>query len=153
MMRALWTQEVVDFHGRWHNVTHAGLNPLPVQRPIPVWIGGGSSNDPRMMDTVLRRIGRIADGWCPNISADESGKAVVARVQKYASEAGRDPAALELDGRLRTADKQPEDWADEAKVWEEMGASHISVETRKSGGDGVAHHIEAIRRFAEAVGV
>ena len=43
VMRALWTQEVVDFQGRWHNITHAGINPLPVQRPIPIWIGGGSS--------------------------------------------------------------------------------------------------------------
>ena len=46
VMRALWTEEVVDFHGRWHNVTHAGLNPLPVQRPIPVWLGGGSRATP-----------------------------------------------------------------------------------------------------------
>ena len=45
VMRALWTQEVVDYHGRWHDITHAGINPLPVQRPIPVWIGGGSSGD------------------------------------------------------------------------------------------------------------
>ena len=39
VMRALWTQDVVDFHGKWHNISHAGLNPLPVQRPIPVWLG------------------------------------------------------------------------------------------------------------------
>ena len=153
VLRALWTQDMVDFHGRWHNVTHAGLNPLPVQRPIPVWIGGGSSSDARMMDTVLRRIARIADGWCPNIGADDAGREIVDRLQKYAAEAGRNPAALELDGRLRTAEKQPEDWVDETKVWEEMGASHISIETRKSGFEGAARHIEAIRRFAEAVGV
>ena len=41
VMRALWTQEIVNFEGRWHKITDAGINPLPVQRPIPIWIGGG----------------------------------------------------------------------------------------------------------------
>jgi probable F420-dependent oxidoreductase len=36
VLRALWTQEVVSFEGRWHRITHAGLNPLPIQRPIPI---------------------------------------------------------------------------------------------------------------------
>jgi hypothetical protein len=43
VLRALWTREVVTFEGRWHKITDAGLNPLPVQRPIPIWIGGGIS--------------------------------------------------------------------------------------------------------------
>jgi probable F420-dependent oxidoreductase len=41
LLRRLWTEPVVDFTGRWHRVPEAGINPLPVQRPIPVWIGGG----------------------------------------------------------------------------------------------------------------
>jgi probable F420-dependent oxidoreductase len=40
VMRALWTQDVVNFEGRWHTIRHAGINPLPVQQPIPVWLGG-----------------------------------------------------------------------------------------------------------------
>lgn len=151
VLRALWTQEVVDFHGRWHNITHAGLNPLPVQRPIPIWLGGGSGSDPRQGEAVLRRIGRLADGWCPNIGPDAAGRATVAKVSRYAAEAGRDPAALGLDGRLRVADKQPEDWADEVSAWAELGATHLSVETRRAGLRGAREHIDAIRRFKEAV--
>src|SRR5712671_7790587 len=41
VLRALWTQEVVDFKGRWHRIDRAGINPPPVQRPIPLWMGGG----------------------------------------------------------------------------------------------------------------
>ncbi|HEY9325316.1 MAG TPA: LLM class F420-dependent oxidoreductase, partial [Candidatus Limnocylindria bacterium] len=41
VLRALWTQEVVDFKGRWHRIDRAGIDPLPVQRPIPIWMGGG----------------------------------------------------------------------------------------------------------------
>src|SRR5438132_14074176 len=55
VLRALWTQDVVDFHGQWHHITHAGLNPLPVQRPIPIWFGVGGSQNPQPPETVLRR--------------------------------------------------------------------------------------------------
>src|SRR3712207_5049701 len=58
VLRLLWTQEVVDFQGRWHTITAAGINPLPVRRPIPLWIGGTA-------EPVLRRIGRLGDGWFP----------------------------------------------------------------------------------------
>ena len=58
LLRMLWTQDVVDFTGRWHRVTHAGLKPLPVQRPIPVWFGAGRSSSPIPPESVLRRIGR-----------------------------------------------------------------------------------------------
>ena len=152
VLRALWTQEVVDFHGRWHNITHAGLNPLPVQRPIPIWLGGGGAGDSPLNEVVLRRIGRLADGWCPNFSPDEAGRALMDKVRGYAQQAGRDPAALGLDGRLRIAGKQPEEWMDEVKSWEEMGANYLSVETRKGGLSGADQHIDAIRRFKDAIG-
>src|SRR5262249_57584426 len=37
VMRLLWTQEVVDYRGTFHRISHAGLNPMPIQRPIPIW--------------------------------------------------------------------------------------------------------------------
>ncbi|HLE81312.1 MAG TPA: LLM class F420-dependent oxidoreductase, partial [Dehalococcoidia bacterium] len=52
VLRALWTQEVVTFEGKWHRITEAGINPLPVQRPIPIWMGGGA-------EPVLQRIARL----------------------------------------------------------------------------------------------
>ena len=152
VMRALWTQEVVDYHGRWHNITHAGINPLPVQRPIPVWIGGGSSADPKLSEVVLRRIAAIGDGWCPNITTDEAGKATIEKVHGFAREAGRDPSTLGLDGRIRISGLQPEEWLDEVKAWEDMGATHLSIETRRGGLKTAEEHIEAIRRFKEAIG-
>ena len=35
LMRRLWTEELVTTEGRWHGFAEAGINPLPVQRPIP----------------------------------------------------------------------------------------------------------------------
>ena len=151
VMRALWTQEVVDYHGRWHDITHAGINPLPIQRPIPVWIGGGSSADAKLSEVVLRRIAAIADGWCPNITNDDAGKATIEKVHGFAREAGRDPATLGLDGRIRVSGLQPEEWLDEVKAWEHMGATHLSIETRRGGMTTAEEHIEVIRRFKEVM--
>ncbi|MEE6178281.1 LLM class F420-dependent oxidoreductase [Mycobacterium sp. 050134] len=58
LMRKLWTERSVTFNGRYQSVTGAGLAPLPIQRPIPVWIGAGS-------DRAYERAGRLADGWFP----------------------------------------------------------------------------------------
>ena len=149
VMRALWTQEVVDYHGKWHNISHAGLNPLPVQRPIPVFLGAGSSATPTIAEPVLKRVARIADGWCPNFGPDERGRAYVEKVHGYMLEMGRDSDKLQLDGRLRTSGKQPEDWIDEAKAWEELGARYLSIENRQGGLKTAGEHIAAMRRFKD----
>ena len=58
LLRRLWTEQSVTFSGTFDRITGAGLAPMPVQRPIPVWFGGQS---PR----AYRRAGRLADGWFP----------------------------------------------------------------------------------------
>jgi probable F420-dependent oxidoreductase len=151
VMRALWTQEVVDFHGRWHDISHAGLNPLPVQRPIPIWLGVGGRQSPRPPDVVLRRVGRLADGWCPNIPTNEDGQAIVAQVHQYAREAGRDPSQIPLEGRVRIGGRPPEAWMKEVEAWQRLGATQFIAEAREGGLKFPDEHIAAMRQFKEAV--
>jgi probable F420-dependent oxidoreductase len=73
VMRALWTKELVTLGGRHHRISDAGLNPLPVQRPIPVWMGGES-------EVVQRRTARVADGWMPHFRPGAPAQAVVDRL-------------------------------------------------------------------------
>ena len=86
VMRKLWTQELVTFQGQWHTITDAGLNPLPVQRPIPIWFGGGD-------DRALRRLARLGDGWFPLLGPDDKCRAAIEKIHSYAREAGRDPGS------------------------------------------------------------
>ncbi len=152
LLRMLWTQDVVDFTGRWHRVTHAGINPLPVQRPIPVWFGAGRGSSPIPPEPVLRRIGRLADGWFPSFPPGEAGQGAIKQVQEYAREAGRDPASIGIEGRINIGpDTGPEDWITEVKAWEEMGASHLAVGVRGAGAISPDQHIEGIRKFHEAI--
>jgi alkanesulfonate monooxygenase SsuD/methylene tetrahydromethanopterin reductase-like flavin-dependent oxidoreductase (luciferase family) len=151
VMRALWTQEVVDFHGRWHHITHAGLNPLPVQRPIPIWLGVGGRQTPRPPDAVLRRVAHLADGWCPNIPMNEDGQAIVAQVHQYAREVGRDPSHLPLEGRVRIGGRSPEDWIKQVKAWQSLGATQFIAEAREGGLAFPDEHIAAMRQFKAVI--
>ena len=65
LMRRLWTQPLVTFEERFHQVRDAGIHPRP-ERPIPIWMGG-------MAQRVLERIGRLADGWSPRPRLRRSG--------------------------------------------------------------------------------
>ena len=152
LLRALWTQEVVNFKGRWNHVTDAGINPLPVQRPIPIWMGAGGRLSPVPPERVLRRVARLADGWFPQFSPDEAGRETITRVREYAREEGRDPSVIGMEARINIADGNPEFWVELAKAWEELGATHISVNTMRAGLESSEAHINAIRQFKEVVG-
>lgn len=145
LMRALWTDDVVDFHGRWHDVPRAGIRPLPVQRPIPVWFGGGKT------DGVLRRIARMGDGWFPQIAPDEEGRALVEKFRGFLAEAGREPGDVGIDARVGLRDGF-DAAVENLGAWEELGATHIAVNSLRIGFAGVDDHIDAIRRFKEALG-
>ncbi len=153
LLRALWTQEVVTFEGRWHRLVEAGINPLPVRRPIPIWMGGES-------DAALRRTARLADGWMAGgtlrtptarLARDPGGyPAMVARLREYAREAGRPPAAVGLERRINAADP-PREWARAAAEWRALGGTHLSVNTMRAGLGSAGAHIEAIRRIREVL--
>jgi probable F420-dependent oxidoreductase len=149
VMRALWTQEVVNFSGKWHRISHAGIKPLPVQRPIPIWLGVGSSVAPRPPEAALRRVARLADGWCPNLPLNKVGREVVDQVHQYAREAGRDPAALPLEGRVHIAGKNEDEWAKDVRAWRELGATSIIVEARGGGLSFPDQHLKAMQHFKE----
>jgi probable F420-dependent oxidoreductase len=145
VMRALWTQDVVSFKGRWHQITDAGLNPLPVQRPIPIWLGGRA-------EAVVRRVGRLADGWFPQFPPDNAGEETLNRMRQYAREAGRDPATIGIEGRISFAGGNPDTWAQAAEAWQKLGATHLSVNTMRAGLRSPDEHIKAIRQFKEVLG-
>ena len=144
LLRQLWTQEIVNFEGRYHRVTHAGINPLPVQQPIPVWFGGRAED-------LVQRVARIGDGWFPNFLPNDEGRDTIARLHSYAREAGRDPSAIGIEARVNVAGNTPDDWVEQAKAWEDIGATHLSVNTMNGGFTSVKDHIDAVRRVKEVV--
>ena len=151
VLRALWTQPVVDFRGEFHRISHAGLNPMPIQRPIPIWFGVGSRDHAVPPEAALRRIARLADGWSPNFAPDTQGGALVDRVHAYARGAGRDPATLPLEGRIRLALPGPDGWAKQVEAWKALGATSVIAESRGAGLGFPDGHLDVLRRFRATV--
>jgi probable F420-dependent oxidoreductase len=143
LLRRLWTEPVVSYKGRFHTVTAAGLNPLPVQQPIPIWLGG-------MAEPVLRRVGETADGWFPQFRPNgDTAHTMLEKVFGYARAAGRDPRSIGIEGRIEYADGGPDAWAEALTSWRALGASHVMLSTMRANLPDPRAHIDAIRRFAE----
>jgi probable F420-dependent oxidoreductase len=113
VMRKLWTQELVTFEGNWHKITDAGLNPLPIQRPIPIWFGGSD-------DRALRRLARLGDGWFPLLEPDDRCRAAIEKIHSYAREAGRDPGHIGIEGRITFPEGSAEAWAKNIDLWKNL---------------------------------
>ena len=152
VLRALWTEPVVTFRGRWHQISEAGLNPLPIQRPIPIWFGAGMPGGPAP-DVVLRRIGQLGDGWLPQHPPNDATGRDIERVRAYAKEAGRDPEAIGIEARLNLFQVPESDWRGFVDGWRALGATHLSVNTMRAGLGSPQAHLDALRRVADVLGV
>jgi probable F420-dependent oxidoreductase len=145
VMRLLWTREVVSYEGRYHRIDEAGINPLPVQRPIPVWMGARA-------DVGLRRTARVADGWFPLGPPDDRMREAVKRLRGYIEEAGRVPESVGIETRLDVGRVSPEEWMAQTEAWRLLGATHISVNTMNAGLSSPQEHVETIGRYKEVLG-
>jgi probable F420-dependent oxidoreductase len=146
LMRRLWTEPSVTHSGTHERVTGAGIAPLPVQRPIPVWIGAMSA-------PAYRRIGRYADGWFPQVAPGPQLDLARAIIEDAAREAGRDPRAIGMEGRVSFGAGGPEKLAEQAQRWRAAGASHLSVNTMGAGLGSVDGHLAALAPVAKALGL
>ena len=134
LLQALWTQDAVDFDGRWETVRGTGLKPLPVQRPIPIWIGARAEPAPR----IRRRIGRQADGWFV-LCSPEQFPAVKADIDAAAAAAGRNPAAIGMEAGVAVVGPREAEWRDRVRGWHAAGLTHLCLRTLGGGLEGDAH--------------
>lgn len=108
VMRALWTKELVAIDGRWHCIVDAGINPLPVQRPIPF--------------------------------------------REAARTVGRDASAIGPEGAIPFGSGDPPDsWRADLATWQSLGATHVTLQTRRDDLSSPAAHVVALRRMVAAL--
>jgi probable F420-dependent oxidoreductase len=152
VMQALWAEPHVTFKGRWHTIEDAGINPLPVNRRIPVWFGGN-------VQQTLERIARIGDGWIMN--AYPPGDAALAefdKLRRLTEQAGRDPARIGIEVWISSGAGSEADWREEARFWKRAGVTHLTLfnafarrHHTRIPGRSVGDHLAAMRRFHDAV--
>ena len=139
VMRRLWTEDLVTFKGRFHDLQDVNIVPPPIQRPIPIWFGGSS-------DAVIKRAARLGDGWMPIMAPDEQGEAKLAELHAHLKSFGRDPASFGLEGWLRMNEPNPDLWAKAVAGWRRLGAQMVMLYPmyRLPSFD---HQIDTLRRF------
>jgi probable F420-dependent oxidoreductase len=163
--RSLWTEPAPHFAGEWVSFAGILLEPKPAQRPHPpIWVGGESG-------PALRRAARLGDAWYPIGSNNRHlldtlprYRAGIARLHRFAAEAGRDPAEIALnyrvkrygealpergsDGERRLFSGSDADIAADFKALRELGVSAVDIDFERP--DAEASLVE-MRRFQEAV--
>jgi probable F420-dependent oxidoreductase len=149
VLRALWTDELASFDGEFHHIDRIGLNPMPVQRPIPIWMGSFVG---QLVEKVLERTGRLADGWMPQFPPGDELVAALDRLRGYAKAAGRDAASIGIECGVRIkAGDDPEKWIADAQSFQAIGATHLRVSSVGGGFAAPADHLAAWKVWYQAV--
>jgi probable F420-dependent oxidoreductase len=144
VLNALWTEPLVTFKGKWHTILDAGLNPMPVQRPIPVWFGGHA-------DAMLRRCAKWGAGWMPNFRTAEQAAPALAALGDYLAAAGRSRDGFGLEPRVGYGKGEVDTWRRVIDEWKGAGATHLTINTMGSGFATPDQHLRALRHFAETL--
>ena len=99
-MKSLWTEVESEYHGKYYDFPAVYSFPRPTQRPHPpVYLGGMARN-------VFRRVVEWGDGWMPNRVTPEDISAGRQKLNDLASDAGRDPASINISVFGQPADKE-----------------------------------------------
>ncbi len=142
ILRELWTQPLVRIEGEFDTIDDAGINPLPRQQPIPLWIGGTA-------DVVLQRAARLSDGWLAHAAPPEKMKEIVEKYWGFVEECGKGDTAG-LHTRLITERVPQEQWGDYVEGWKKLGATELAVYPH---GETLEDYLTHLRNFADQFGV
>jgi probable F420-dependent oxidoreductase len=144
LMRKLWQEPVITFEGKYHKVTAAGINPLPVQRPIPLWIGGSA-------EAALKRAAEVADGFFPQRPLEGGWSTTLEKMKAWREAAGKSWSSFGIEARINAGTGTPDDWRKTVEEWSALGATHFSVNTMNGGLVGPDQHIQRVREVKEAL--
>lgn len=139
VMRRLWQEPVLTYRGKWHTITEAGFKPMPIQQPVPVWIGG-------VTEIPVKRAARIGDGWFPMGVVDDTQRERLRMLRETAEQHGRSPDEIGIDARIDTFRTGEENWERNISLWRDAGATHLCVNTMNLGLD-VDGHVATLERF------
>ncbi|MGH7640613.1 MAG: LLM class F420-dependent oxidoreductase [Candidatus Dormibacteria bacterium] len=144
LLRRLWTEPSLSHAGPTEQVLGAGLAPLPLQRPIPIWFGAAS-------EMALRRAGRLGDGWFPQAQPGPALERAKGWVGAGALAAGSDRKEMGMEGRLGVGSETGPKLQELSAGWEAAGASHLAINTMGRGLSLVAEHLAVLERVAAAL--
>ena len=143
LMRKLWTEDSLNYEGRYHTIDRASINPRPTQ-PVPIWFGGSAP-------VLIERCARLGDGWMPLGGANDASKAILDQIRAQREATGRSMEGFGVQAQAQFANGTPERWRSHAQRWREMGATHMAIATHNAGPTDVDGHLARITEYRDAV--
>ncbi|MBI5347923.1 MAG: LLM class flavin-dependent oxidoreductase, partial [Chloroflexi bacterium] len=128
----------------WHDIRDAGLTPLPVQHPIPIWFGAN-------VDEAVKRAATLADGWLMNQRTPEDAKPRLEKLDQYLAESNRSRKDFGVEGRLPYGEGDKDDWRLKVEGWKSLGVTHLSFNAMGKGFNTAEAHLSAVKEFAGAI--
>jgi probable F420-dependent oxidoreductase len=144
LLQKLWTEPLVTFEGKYHRVPDAGLKPMPVQRPIPIWFGGHA-------DPVMERLAKYGAGWMPNTPTADEAQPILETLDGYLAQVGRTRDDIGIEPRLSLSREKPDRWDSFMAEWQAVGATHLTINTMGCGFETPEAHLRALEEFAQAM--
>ena len=157
-LRALWTQDIPEYSGRFYRFSGLRFSPKPWQKPYPPLLIGGSSEAARL------RVARVGDGWHTLRQTPRQFDEGRRHILELADAAGRNSAKLHFSLSLPMGftEKAPgaavedrtaltgtdEDMADTLRAYRAAGADEVVVSVSSAVID---ENIAAMTRFIERV--
>jgi probable F420-dependent oxidoreductase len=145
LLNLLWTQDVVEFSGTWDQVNEVGLNPLPIQRPIPIWIGAQSNP----VNSVIQRIARQANGWFVLCSPEEFPE-IDGKIRSAAQAFGRDPDLIGTEAGVAVVGPRESEWQDRVRGWQDVGLTYVCLRTL-GGNLNAEQHLSKLRAIVDDI--
>lgn len=130
--RQLWTEPTVEYHGTHFDFQPVAFEPKPVQRPIPIYVGGESQ-------LALRRAASLGDGWIGMGQTAESAAALVKQLRAAQRATWRPDRAIEVTVSGAVSSAQ------DLKAWEAAGVDRLIVSPWERSRDA----LDAMRRFSQ----
>ena len=148
LLKELWTEEKVNFNGTYHTLKDISINLLPVQRHIPIWVGGTA-------EKVIQRAAKLADGWIADEAISDDLELFVGKLWKYLDDFGKERNDFRIVKYLQTGKVPRPEWIRQLNTWESSGVTHTVVIPSSGWGQNkkLSEHLDELRSFAEEAGI
>jgi probable F420-dependent oxidoreductase len=144
LMRRLWSEDVLTYHGDYHTINAASIQPRP-GRPIPVWFGGSAP-------ALLKRCAVLGDGWIPLMGANDAARQCLDAIRSDREAAGLEWRGFGIQAQAQYAGGSAARWHHHATKWRELGATHLAIATHNAGETDVDGHLTRVKEYLDAVG-
>jgi probable F420-dependent oxidoreductase len=150
-LRKCWTEESFNYKNTFHNMNDGGINPLPIQRPIPIWVGGFS-------EAAMKRAARLSDGWLPYAIAAKDAESTLRTFRAMVKAEGRAEDCVPVENiifmgtTLGDPQRSVEAAIEDAHQWKAAGIDYVSLDTMGAGYGNIKEHLSALETFKNAVG-